>query len=95
MSDPDNNERDEMLKVIRTTQDRRQKWQEEGERPLWKNFSMIGALGWLIVAPTLLGVFLGRWLDSKLGTGVTFSGALTFAGACFGFFLAWHRMNEK
>ncbi|ANP35370.1 MULTISPECIES: AtpZ/AtpI family protein [Rhodobacterales] len=95
MSDPDNNERDEMLKVIRTTQDRRQKWQEEGERPLWKNLSMIGALGWLIVAPTLLGVFLGRWLDSKLGTGVTFSGALTFAGACFGFFLAWHRMNEK
>ncbi|MDE4272997.1 AtpZ/AtpI family protein [Phaeobacter gallaeciensis] len=84
-----------MLKVIRTTQDRRQKWQEEGERPLWKNLSMIGALGWLIVAPTLLGVFLGRWLDSKLGTGVTFSGALTFAGACFGFFLAWHRMNEK
>ena len=59
------------------------------------NLSMIGALGWLIVAPTLLGVFLGRWLDSKLGTGVTFSGALTFAGACFGFFLAWHRMNEK
>lgn len=95
MSDPDNNERDEMLKVIRTTQDRRQKWQEEGERPLWKNLSMIGALGWLIVAPTLLGVFLGRWVDSKLGTGVTFSGALTFAGACFGFFLAWHRMNEK
>jgi ATP synthase protein I len=95
MSDPDNNERDEMLKVIRTTQDRRQKWQEEGERPLWKNLSMIGALGWLIVAPTLLCVFLGRWLDSKLGTGVTFSGALTFAGACFGFFLAWHRMNEK
>ncbi len=95
MSDPDNNERDEMLKVIRTTQDRRQKWQEEGERPLWKNLSMIGALGWLIVAPTLLGVFLGRWLDSRLGTGVTFSGALTFAGACFGFFLAWHRMNEK
>ncbi len=95
MSDPDNNERDEMLKVIRTTQDRRQKWQEEGERPQWKNLSMIGALGWRIVAPTLLGVLLGRWLDSKLGTGVTFSGALTFAGACFGFFLAWHRMNEK
>lgn len=95
MGDPNHNGRDEMLRVIRTSESRRKKWREEGERPLWKNLSMVGALGWLIVVPTLLGVFIGRWLDGKLGTGVTFSGALTFAGACCGFFLAWQRMNEK
>ncbi len=95
MADPDRTERDKMLQVIQTSEDRRKKWEQEGERPLWKNLSIVGALGWLIVTPTLLGVFAGRWLDRQLDTGVIFSGALTFAGACFGFWLAWQRMNEK
>ncbi len=86
---------EEIQRVINTRKDRRSLWEEEGERPLWKNLSMVGALGWLIVIPTLVGVFTGRWLDNLLDTGVTFSGALTLAGACLGFFLAWQRMNEK
>ena len=96
MTDRDrNNGRDKMLEVIHTSEERRRKWQEEGERPLWKNLSMVGALGWLIVVPTVLGVFAGRWLDDRFDTEVLFSGALTFAGACFGLWLAWQRMNEK
>ena len=30
--------------------------------PLGRNLAMVGVLGWLIVAPTLLGMFIGRWL---------------------------------
>jgi ATP synthase protein I len=84
-----------MEDAIRLRQSRRKAWKEQGERPLWKNLSMVGALGWLIVVPTLIGVFAGRWLDRMFDTGVTFSGALTFAGVCLGFYLAWKRMNEK
>lgn len=84
-----------MQAAIRKREERQRRWEEEGERPLWQNLSMVGALGWLIVIPTVLGVFAGRWLDEALNTGVTFSGALTIAGAGLGFFLAWRRMNEK
>jgi ATP synthase protein I len=87
--------RKEMQDAIRLRQARRESWENEGERPLWKNLSMVGALGWLVVVPTLIGVFAGRWLDRMFDTGVTFSGALTFAGACLGFYLAWRRMNEE
>lgn len=86
---------DEMRKAVRQRRDRRAQWESEGERPLWQNLSMIGALGWLIVTPILLGVLVGRWLDQSFGTGVVFSGALIFAGAVLGFYLAWNRMNEK
>ena len=65
----------EIQDAIKRRQSRREAWEKEGERPLWKNLSMVGALGWLVVVPTLIGVFLGRWLDGQLGTGVTFSGA--------------------
>lgn len=95
MSDNDQKAREELQDAIRLRQSRRDAWKKEGERPLWKNLSMVGALGWLIVVPTLIGVFVGRWLDGIFATGVTFSGALTFAGALLGFYLAWRRMNEE
>lgn len=94
MTEPNHEGRDEMRKAVDLRRSRRESWERHGERPLWKNLSMVGALGWLIVLPTVLGVFLGRWLDGLAGTAPTFSGALTFLGACLGFYLAWNRMNE-
>jgi ATP synthase protein I len=95
MSRRNHEDRNEVHEAIRRRQKRRETWEKAGERPLWKNLSMIGALGWLIVIPTLLGVLAGRWLDGLFETRVTFSGALTFVGACLGFYLAWKRMNEE
>ena len=56
---------------------------------------MIGALGWLIVIPTLVGVLAGRWLDNTFETGIFFSGALIFLGITFGCYLAWQRVNKE
>jgi ATP synthase protein I len=95
MSEPNHEGREEMRKAVELRTTRRETWEREGERPLWKNLSMVGALGWLIVVPILIGVFLGRWLDRLMGTDVTFSGGLTFLGACLGFYLAWKRMNGE
>jgi ATP synthase protein I len=95
MSEPNHKTRKEMEEAVRLRRSRRESWEREGERPLWKNLSMVGALGWLVVTPTLIGVFAGRWLDNAFGTGVTLTGALTFVGASIGFYLAWKRMNEE
>lgn len=95
MNEPDHNSRKDLEEAVRLREQRREAWQREGERPLWKNLSMVGALGWLVVVPTLAGVFLGRWIDGRFDTGVTFSGALTFVGASVGLYLAWRRMNEE
>jgi ATP synthase protein I len=95
MTEPYHEGRRKIVDAVERRQSRREQWEMEGERPLWKNLSMVGALGWLIVTPTLIGVFAGRWLDASLDTGVTFSGALTFLGACLGLWLAWKRMNEE
>jgi len=84
-----------LLKAVRLREDRRAVWEQQGEGSLWRNLSMIGALGWLIVVPTLLGIAAGRWLDRTLGTGVLFTGALVFVGVIAGGWLAWRRMNER
>ena len=55
---------------------------------------MIGAYGWLVIAPTVGGVFLGRWLDGLRGGGIVFTAALVLLGAGAGMWLMWRRMNE-
>jgi ATP synthase protein I len=92
---PRKNSHKKMLRAVRTREDRRRQWEKEGERPLWKNLSMIGALGWLIVIPTLIGVLLGRWLDKAFGSGVLFSGALIFLGVVLGSYLVWQKITRE
>lgn len=92
---PRNNAHKKMHRAIRTREKRRKQWELEGERPLWKNLSMIGALGWLIVIPTLIGVLFGRWLDKTFDTGILFSGALIFLGVVTGSYLVWQRITKE
>ena len=90
-----NNAHKKMHRAVDLREKRREQWEQEGERPLWKNLSMIGALGWLIVVPTLIGVLLGRWLDKSFDTGILFSGALIFLGIIFGSYLVWQRIAKE
>jgi ATP synthase protein I len=92
---PNNQEREKIRDAVRLREERSARGKKEGERPLLQNLSMIGALGWLIVLPTLLGMFLGRWLDATFGTGIFFSGALIFVGIGTGCYFAWQRVNKE
>lgn len=84
-----------MQQAIRLREQRREQWKKQGERSLWRNLSMFGAIGWLIVAPILLGVLLGQWLDRTFDSGIFFSGALIVLGAALGSYLAWQRIDKE
>lgn len=86
---------DEISRAVELREQRRKEWQEHGERSLWQNLSWIGALGWLIVTPTLLGVLLGRWIDRWLDSGITFSAAMIMLGLTLGCYMAWKSMNPE
>lgn len=86
---------DEMAKAAAVREQRNASRKRAGKAPLWRHLSMIGALGWLIIAPTLLGIVLGRWLDVQFGSGIFWSGALIMLGSGFGGYLAWQRMTRE
>lgn len=92
---PNKEGHNKMQRAVRLREERRERWEREGERSLWQNLSMIGALGWLIVVPTLIGVLIGRWLDHRFETGIFFSGALIFLGITIGCYLAWQRVKKE
>lgn len=64
------------------------------EPSLGARLGQIGILGWAVVAPTLLALLLGRWLDGMLDSGVFFSAPLIMIGACIGFWSAWKWMHR-
>ena len=82
-------------KAVKTRQERRARWQREGERSIGQNLAMIGALGWTIVTPTLIGIFAGRWLDEKFGSGIFWTLGLLVLGLALGCTLAWKRIYRE
>ena len=81
-------------KAIRLRGQRRQRWLREGEPSVGRRLAQIGVLGWIIVVPTLLGVFLGRWLDQRLGTGMFWTAPLLMLGLALGCWSAWKWMQD-
>ena len=65
------------------------------EPSLGARLGQIGILGWAVVIPTLLFLFLGRWLDRMAGTGIFFSAPLLMAGAAIGLWSAWRWMHRQ
>jgi len=90
-----NEEDEKIMDAIRLRESRREDWRKQGEWSVWQNLSMIGALGWLIIVPTLLGVVSGRLLDKALGSGIFWTASLIFLGVSFGSFLAWRKVSGR
>jgi ATP synthase protein I len=80
--------------AVARRRERREAWLRHGERSLARNLAMVGTLGWLIVVPALLGIFLGRWLDRRTDFGVTFTSAFMCLGIAIGCWLAWKKVRD-
>ena len=93
--EPESSSPDGMMAAVRKQQERRKQWLNEGEPSVARFVGQIGVLGWIIVAPTLIGLFIGRWLDHKLGTGIFWSAPLLLSGVVIGFWSAWRWMHKQ
>lgn len=89
------NDRERLDEAVRKRRDRRARGQREGERSIGQNLAMIGTLGWTIVIPTLIGIFVGRWLDRMFDSGVFWTLGLLVLGLAAGCRLAWNRMHHE
>jgi ATP synthase protein I len=86
---------DGMADAARKRQERQVHWRREGELSVARFVGQIGILGWIIVAPTLLGLFIGRWLDRMFDSGIFCSAALLVLGVTIGFWSGWRWMHRQ
>jgi len=83
---------DELPESATRLEARRERHRREEHGIISTAVTMVG-LGWLVVIPALVGVYVGRWLDGRAGHGVTFSAGLGFLGVSIGCLLAWQRIS--
>jgi ATP synthase protein I len=78
-----------MVEAAQLAAERERRRREEGELSVGRRLAQIGVLGWMIVTPTLLGLFVGRWLDRILHSGLFWTAPLLFIGLGLGCWSAW------
>ncbi len=89
MSPPDC---DPLAKSTRLRADRHRRWLREGEPTVARRLAQIGVLGWIVVTPMLLGMFIGRWLDRMFASGIFWTAPLLLLGLGLGCWSAWRWM---
>jgi ATP synthase protein I len=94
-SDPRKTDKEPMAEAARKRSRRRKLWMDEGESSVLRFVGQIGVLGWIIVTPTLIGLFLGRWLDHRFGTGIFWSAPLLMVGVVVGSYSAWKWIHRQ
>lgn len=79
---------------VRRHRERRANAQRESRRSIGRDLALAGVIGWTLVIPALLGIYAGRTLDRRFGSGVFWTLGLLVAGVLLGCVLAWQRLNR-
>lgn len=91
---PPAEDQDALVRETRLRDQRQRRRAAEGEASVARHLAQIGVLGWMIVTPALLALFLGRWLDSRFGSGIFCTAPLLMAGLALGCWSAWKWMKR-
>lgn len=84
-----------LANTVRRQREHRQRWLREGRLSVVRFIGQIGVLGWIIVTPTLIGLFIGRWLDHKFSSGIFWSAPLLLIGVVVGCWSAWRWVHRQ
>ncbi len=84
-----------LIDAVRVRAARRRQAREGRASSLARNLGQIGALGWQIVVPALVGLAIGRWLDHRLATGIFWTAPLLFLGVGLGCWSAWKWLGRQ
>ena len=76
-------------------QERRKLRASRTRSQIWSGLGMLGIVGWSVGTPTLLGTFIGMWLDKRHPGPRSWTLILLFAGLCLGCANAWHWINQE
>ena len=74
---------------------RKLKARATGKQSPWFGLGMFGLVGWSVVLPMLLGIFVGGWIDERWPSQVSWRLTLMFAGLVMGCVNAWMWIQKE
>jgi ATP synthase protein I len=67
----------------------------EKDRNVWFWFGTMGMVGWAVALPTVIGVAIGVWIDSRFPSRFSWTLMLLFVGVVLGCANAWYWVNKE
>ncbi|MHC4249690.1 MAG: AtpZ/AtpI family protein [Planctomycetota bacterium] len=61
----------------------------------WQYLGLIGVVGWSVVLPMVVGLFVGRWIDRRYETGYAWTIGLLLFGLFMGCLNAWRSITKE
>jgi ATP synthase protein I len=87
---------DRLLRTVARQMERKLKARRErGRRSLWFGLGAMGVVGWSVALPTVIGVLVGHWLDSRYPGPLSWSLTLLVLGAALGGLNAWRWLRRQ
>ena len=74
---------------------RKLKLQRSNKQGVWFGLGMTGLIGWSVVVPTVMGAWLGIWLDQQHPGARSWTLTLMLAGLVLGCANAWHWIAQQ
>lgn len=87
--------REDLAERLESKEARKLKARRSDDRTVWFGLGLFGVIGWSVAIPTLLGVALGIWLDSKAPGKLSWTLTMLLAGATLGCLNAWFWVTKE
>jgi len=68
---------------------------KEGDRGFWQNLGLIGSVGWMVILPAVGGGLLGRYIDQKTDSPISWALTLVVVGLALGCIAAWQHIGRE
>lgn len=62
---------------------------------MWRAIEVFGSVGWTVAIPTILGVAIGAWADSRWPSRFSWTIMLLFGGLIVGCLTAWLQISRE
>lgn len=95
MADPSNEGDKQITEEIGRKADRKLKARDTRDRGVWFGLGMFGLVGWSVAVPTVLGITLGLWLDSRFPNDISWTLTCLFIGVVLGCLNAWYWVKKE
>lgn len=83
------------MRDVACKEQRMLKSRREGHKDVWFGLGMFGIVGWSVAIPTLAGIALGIWIDSRTQSGYSWTLMLLGLGVIVGCLNAWYWIKRE
>jgi ATP synthase protein I len=92
---PRRGSREAIVADIGRKAERKLKARKERKRSILFGLGMFGLVGWSVAVPTLIGIMIGLWLDTRYPGLPSWTLTLLFAGVLLGCLNAWYWVRRE